>query len=105
MTQQTEQSTSRRRGSKSMPQITMVHLLPGAGSPSHQHIGSVCLADGRTPQRSFVIRDIKSGTAYWTMGGGTRGKVYVHACPYCGAEDYITTHPDQTTANDLLDLP
>jgi DNA repair photolyase len=32
-------------------------------------------------------------------------RVYVYSCPYCYASDYLTTHPDNTPLNNLLDLP
>jgi Protein of unknown function (DUF3892) len=84
--------------------IARVHLVPSAGAIPHQHIGSVMLTDGRIVQRFAVIASIRAGDRWYT-NATPPAQVYVHRCPSCGANDYITTHPDDTTTNNLLKLP
>jgi hypothetical protein len=54
--------------------------------------------------RSQIIAGIRRGDVYYTYANPP-ARVYVHSCPYCYASDYITTHPDNTPRNNLLDLP
>jgi hypothetical protein len=57
--------------------------------------------------RETVITDLEQryGDRYYTYAGGLRAEVIVVDCPACGRGDYITTEPDDTTENNLLDLP
>lgn len=84
--------------------ITAVHLVPGPGWTSHPHIGAVKLLDGSVVRRAWVIERIRAGDRFFTHARPP-AFVYVHACPYCAASDYITTHPDNTPTNNLLSLP
>ncbi len=83
--------------------ITKVHIIP-SGYSTHEHIGSVMLTNGTVETRAMVINNIYGGDHYATNVLPPAG-VYVHACPWCGARDYITTHPDSTATNNLLSLP
>jgi len=74
---------------------------------SHPHIAKVRLTDGTIETRAQVIRYIVSfGLTYMTYAPGVpSARVIVAGCPACGSGDYITTEPDWTTQNNLLDLP
>lgn len=75
-------------------------------SGTHPHIGWVRLSTGAVESREDVIRYINSGWIYVTSAPGVpQAKVIVIDCPDCGAGDYITTEPDWTEDNNLLDLP
>lgn len=84
--------------------ITAVHLERSPGS-NHDHIARVKLL-GHTQDypRSAIITAIRNGDEFYTYANPP-ARVYVHRCPYCYASDYLTTHPDNTTTNNLLDLP
>jgi hypothetical protein len=74
---------------------------------SHPHIARVRLSNGAEETRAQVItyiRDYKV-TYYTQPAYGPSAKVIVASCPRCGSGDYITTEPDWTPANNLLDLP
>ena len=85
--------------------ISAVHVVPGAGTTRHSHIGSVRLSDGRVLSRAAVISAIRLQAGRFFTNATPPASVYVHPCPYCGASDYITTHRDRTAANNLLHLP
>jgi Protein of unknown function (DUF3892) len=84
--------------------ITAVHLERALGA-THDHIGRVQLLGqpGDYP-RAQIINSIRQGHVFYTYADRP-ALVYVHSCPYCYASDYITTHPDNTPTNNLLDLP
>ena len=84
--------------------ISAVHLERALGV-THDHIARVKLV-GRTQDyaRSAIITAIRNGDVFYT-NATPPGQVYVHRCPFCGASDYITTHPDSTPTNNLLHLP
>jgi len=67
----------------------------------------VKLSDGTIETRSQVIRYIREmKLTYVTWATGVpEAKVIVASCPKCGSGDYITTEPDSTEKNNLLDLP
>ncbi|HEX6752705.1 MAG TPA: DUF3892 domain-containing protein [Solirubrobacterales bacterium] len=76
------------------------------GDSRHEHITAVELSNGSVQLRSTVIDNIEhQGVEYWTFAGGVVADVVVRGCPDCGYGDYITTLPDSTTANNLLELP
>jgi hypothetical protein len=82
--------------------VSLVHP-PGR---THPHIGRVRLTDGTIESRAQVIRYIRQGWNYVTWAAGVpAARVIVAGCPICGSGDYITTEPDWTTGNNLLDLP
>ena len=84
--------------------ISAVHLERAPGA-AHDHIARVKLTgQTRDYARSEIIYAIKAGDRFIT-NAQPPANVYVHACPYCGASDYITTHPDSTATNNLLSLP
>jgi hypothetical protein len=84
--------------------ITQVHMEYAVGG-GHEHIGRVRLLDQQGDfTRAQIINAIRNGDVFYTYANPP-ALVYVHACPYCAASDYITTHPDATTKNNLLDLP
>jgi Protein of unknown function (DUF3892) len=88
-----------------MAQIVKVSTT-ATGDPRHDHITAVELSDETVQLRSTVIDKIENeGVNYWTVGGGEVADVVVRDCPHCGASDYITTLPDSTTKNNLLELP
>lgn len=74
---------------------------------SHPHIAKVRLRDGTVETRGQVIMYIRQyGMTYMTLApSGASARVIVAGCPDCGTGDYITTEPDWTRANNLLDLP
>lgn len=75
---------------------------PGA---QHEHIARVKLAGHvQDYPRSSVIVSIRQGEVFYT-NARPPARVYVHGCPFCAASDYITTHPDSTPTNNLLQLP
>lgn len=89
-------------------QITKVKTVQPYGA-QHEHIDAVELSN-RTDQRfqrSTIIADLKdpNGDRYYTYGGGEYADVILRSCPHCYASDYITTAPDSTTKNNLLELP
>lgn len=87
--------------------ITAVHTVRPVGY-AHEHIEKVELAN---PQfrisRATVIADLRDpyGDRYYTLTGGYRADVVLRGCPHCRSGAYITTLPDNTSANNLLDLP
>lgn len=84
--------------------ITAVHLERAPGA-AHDHIASVkLLHDGQSYARATIIKSIRDGNVFYTYASPP-AIVYVHSCPWCGASDYITTHPDNTATNNLLSLP
>jgi hypothetical protein len=74
---------------------------------SHPHISKVRLTDGTVETRAQVITYILNHRmVYMTSAPGVpSAQVIVARCRICGSGDYITTAPDSTTANNLLDLP
>jgi len=74
---------------------------------SHPHIAEVGLQGGTVETRAQVITYITQyGMQYFTLApNGTSARVVVAGCPACGSGDYITTEPDWTPDNNLLDLP
>jgi Protein of unknown function (DUF3892) len=74
---------------------------------SHPHIAKVKLAGGTIETRAQVINYILNHRmTYVTSAPGVpEAKVIVAGCPKCGSGDYITTEPDWTEKNNLLDLP
>lgn len=88
--------------------ITKVRVEKTVRDP-HEHITDVELND-RVDQRfsrQTIVNDLKSATGdrYYTLAGGERAEVVVRTCPACSFSDYITTLPDATKKNNLLDLP
>ena len=84
--------------------ITAVHLERAPGA-THDHIARVMLLNQvRDYSRAEIIYAIRAGDQFYTYANPP-ALVYVHSCPQCYADDYITTHPDNTTKNNLLDLP
>ncbi len=84
--------------------ITAVHL-ERAPAETHDHIARVrLLGQSGDYSRAQIINWIRMGHLFYTYANPP-ARVYVHACPYCYAADYITTHPDNTATNNLLHLP
>lgn len=89
-------------------EITRVRTVHPPDS-AHEHIDAVELNGNsrlRFP-RSTVIADLKNpwGDRYYTYTGGQYAEVVVRGCPYCNSGEYITTLPDTTILNNLLQLP
>ena len=84
--------------------ITAVRTSHVQWPQHHEHIEAVRLSNGATVTRAQVIASTRAGNSFLTAGT-PHGSVYVHHCPRCATGDYITTHPDSTTANNLLHLP
>jgi Protein of unknown function (DUF3892) len=81
-----------------------VHLERAPGA-AHDHIARVkLLSHNNDYPRAAIIAAIRAGDVFYTYANPP-ARVYVHPCPYCSASDYITTHPDNTTTNNLLNLP
>jgi hypothetical protein len=75
---------------------------------SHPHIAQVRLTDGTIETRAQVIDYILNHRMIYMThppGAVPAARVIVANCKVCGSGDYITTAPDSTTANNLLDLP
>jgi uncharacterized protein DUF3892 len=84
--------------------ISAVHM-ERAPDATHDHIGRVKIlgAEGDYTRAQIIVW-IYEGHEFYT-NAVPPALVYVHSCPHCGAWDYITTHPDDTTTNNLLSLP
>lgn len=89
-----------------MYEVVAVHTEQPAGY-SHPHIEKVELSSGVVETRAQVIMYIREyRMTYVTSAPGVpEAKVVVAGCPNCGSGDYITTEPDSTEKNNLLDLP
>jgi len=75
--------------------ISAVHL-ERAPNATHNHIARVRLLNQqRDYSRREIIYAIKAGDRFYT-NATPPALVYVHPCPHCYANDYITTHPDNT---------
>ena len=77
------------------------------GSP-HEHIEGVCLALGVHYSRRQVVESIRSGDIWQTDAGGRRAVIRpIAVCTHAGclAAPYITTAADNTTENNLDNLP
>ncbi len=89
-------------------QITAVRVEKTASDP-HDHIVRVQINNNPEFElsRTTVVNDLRdpNGDRYYTYAGGEYADVYVAYCPRCSFRDYITTHPDSTTKNNLLSLP
>lgn len=75
---------------------------------SHEHIEGVCTADRTHYTRMHVANRIDGGEEWYSSGGGTLARVRkVAKCPKpaCYAVPYLTTEPDNTTLNNLENLP
>jgi hypothetical protein len=84
--------------------ISEVHL-ERAPESTHDHIARVKLLNQRDDYtRAQIIGWIRAGHVFYTYANPP-ALVYVRSCPHCAASDYITTSPDGTTKNNLLDLP
>jgi hypothetical protein len=89
-----------------MYKVVAVHTEQPAGY-SHPHIAKVKLEGGTVETRAQVIDYIRNHRmTYVTWAPNVpEAKVIVAGCPKCGSGDYITTEPDSTEKNNLLDLP
>lgn len=90
-----------------MPTATKVRKELSANR-SHEHIEGVCTADGAHLTRADVASRIDAGEPWYSSGGGTLVRIKkISGCPVtgCPATPYITTAPDDTTANNLENLP
>ncbi len=78
-------------------------------SPRPQGILKLRLTDGAhtyTMTRQEVIRRIQAGTEVYTVGpGGTRARVRTLQPDPVHPQEYLSTSPDATEANNLLSLP
>lgn len=84
--------------------ITQVHVeyAPGA---THEHIARVkLLGQAGDYSRAQIIKWIYGGDEFYTYATPP-ARVHVARCPHCFSGDYITTSPDGTKRNNLLDLP
>jgi Protein of unknown function (DUF3892) len=89
-------------------EITEVHVAISASESGayHDHIGAVRCKHGLELDRQTVVNDIRYGSdSYYTYGASEYADVIVRDCPDCDFGDYITTTPDSTMKNNLLDLP
>ena len=84
--------------------ITQVHMEYAVGG-GHEHIGRVRLLNQPGDlTRAQIIKAIYEGDQFFTHATPP-ARVHVARCPHCAASDYITTSPDGTKRNNLLDLP
>jgi len=88
--------------------ITRVNVGMTTKDP-HEHIRGVELNDSPSARisRETVVADLKNpnGDRYYTLAAGVAADVVVRSCPKCLRNDYITTDPDKTIRNNLLQLP
>ena len=88
--------------------ITAVRVETTAEDP-HEHISRVRIGfdSGAGLSRETLVSHLKDprGDRYDTFGNGELTEVVLRSCPRCPATDYITTTSDNTSANNLLDLP
>ena len=89
-------------------QISEVRTAKYVGD-KYEHITHVKLRHtGAVLSRETVLRDLRNlwGDRYVTYKPGVPpAKVIAVSCPGCTYSDYITTEPDWTEHNNLLDLP
>jgi hypothetical protein len=79
--------------------------LERAYGATHDHIAAVKLVGDETSYpRAQIISWIYAGHVFFT-NAVPAARVIVRNCPVCAAGDYITTEPDWTPKNNLLDLP
>jgi hypothetical protein len=74
----------------------------------YEHITYVKLRNGTVLSRDTVLSNLRNawGDSYVTYKPGVpAAKVIAVSCPGCTYSDYITTEPDYTEENNLLDLP
>ena len=73
----------------------------------YPHITHVKLSHDGVETKADVIRYLNLGWEYYTdpPGGSPQARVVAVSCPSCTYGDYITTEPDHTDDNNLLDLP
>jgi hypothetical protein len=84
--------------------ITQVHVERSYGS-THDHIARLKVLNQTGDYgRDQIIRAIRGGDVFYTHATPP-AKVHVSRCPHCSAGDYLTTSPDGTKRNNLLDLP
>ena len=84
--------------------ITQVHVEYAAGA-THEHIARVkLLGQSGGYARSQIINAIRAGDEFYTYATPP-ARVHVSRCPHCYSGDYLTTSPDGTKRNNLLDLP
>jgi hypothetical protein len=84
--------------------ITQIHTEYASGA-SHEHIARVkLLGQPGDYARSQIINAIYAGDQFYTYATPP-ARVHVTRCPHCLAGDYLTTSPDGTKRNNLLDLP
>ena len=86
--------------------ITAVRVENTTYDP-HEHIAAVRVGSNLDLSVSTVVGDLRNpnGDRYYTYAAGERAAVYVRTCPRCTFRNYLTTHPDSTTKNNLLSLP
>jgi len=87
--------------------ITEVRTAKYPGD-KYEHITHVKLQGGYVLSRDTVLADLRNpyGDRYVTYApGAPAAKVIAVYCPGCTYRDYITTEPDWTEDNNLLDLP
>lgn len=78
----------------------------GVGEMSHhQHIVAVELSNGiKWDVYPTMVEKIRQGIQFYTYAAGRQAVVYAKACRRC-RHPYLTTSPDDTTANNLDHLP
>jgi Protein of unknown function (DUF3892) len=85
--------------------ITEVHVeyAPGA---SHEHIARVKLLGmpGDFSRKQIIDSILGPSRDQFYTYANPPARVHVARCPHCYSGDYITTSPDGTKRNNLLDL-
>jgi predicted hydrocarbon binding protein len=86
--------------------VNTVSVPNSTGTGKHKHIYKIKTTGGRVLTRADVVSRIQNGQEeFVTVANGKEAKVIVVDCPSCAAGDYIKTTADDTTADNLLDLP
>jgi hypothetical protein len=88
--------------------ITAVRVETTTDDP-HEHVARVRIGfdTNADVSREALVSDLKDpkGDRYDTFAVGELTEVVLRACPACPVTDYITTKSQNTTANNLLELP
>lgn len=90
-----------------MPTVTKVRKETSEDG-SHRHIEGVCTTDGAHHTRRQVVESIARGNVWVTSAGGNTATIRpITYCPAprCLATPYITTRADNSTDNNLENLP
>jgi hypothetical protein len=86
-----------------MPRVIKVRKQLGVG---HEHIiGVITEAEGFFTNRT-VVDAVRRGEDWYTLEADKKARIReLTTCPRCTYAPYVTTEPDNTTKNNLENLP